>query len=204
MTPFRYRSLGHCASFHLLSSSKFNGWSASRQGFDDQSLGFIASRLRQAAFAGGEVIFERGERGDEMYLILEGAVVLNAGPRAPASAETSDRGISQQRTALGGSKLGLNVGASDLAAGERIAGKGDVFGEGGLFPEEMGTYRLESAKTLSFVSAFVLTAASMREIEAECPAVNSLRSYALACLCGPAFSCATAVKFLSLSSKTEI
>jgi hypothetical protein len=118
-----------------------------------------------------------------MFLVVEGTVVLHAGPRAPASekSENSDLGI---QLAHGGGNKGFNVGAVDLAAGERIAGKGDVFGEGGLFPEELGPLRLESAKTLSFVSAFVLTAASMREIEAEYPAVHCFHrttSLALAC-----------------------
>ena len=152
-----------------------NEWSVSRQGFDDQCLGFIASRLRQAAFASGEVIFEYGERGDEMFLIVEGTVVLYAGLRPPVPADKSDRDIP---LAQGGDKRGLNVGppgAGDLAAGEWIAGKGDVFGESGLFPEVLGPLRLESAEAVSFLSALVLTAASMREIEAEYPAVNSPR-----------------------------
>ncbi len=153
----------------LLATSLPNGWVASRQGFDDQCLGFIASRLRQAAFASGEAIFEYGERGDEMYLIVEGAVVLYAGP-------ASGRG---GPLVQGGGKTSLNV-ARDLAAGERIAGKGDVFGESGLFPQELGLLRLESAKTLSFVSMFVLTAASMIEIEAEYPAVHSFHRTTLA------------------------
>ncbi len=144
-----------------------------RQGFDDQCLGVIASRLRQAAFASGETIFEYGERGDEMFLVVEGAVVLQAGQRPPPSADKSDREISQQQLGQDGkSNKEMNPGVADLAAGERIAGKGDVFGEGGLFPEDLGPIRLESAKALSFVSAFVLTAASMREIGAEYPAVR--------------------------------
>jgi CRP-like cAMP-binding protein len=147
------------------------GGSESLQGFNDQCLGVIASRLRQAAFASGEVIFEYGERGDEMFLLVEGAVVLHAGPGSPAPAEKPERGIPLAQDV---SKLGSNFGAVDLAAGERITGKGDVFGEGGLFPEELGPIRLESAKALSFVSAYVLTAASMREIEAEYPAVHCL------------------------------
>lgn len=168
--------------------SKHKNVTESRQGFDDQCLGFIASRLRQAAFVGGEVIFERGERGDEMYLIVEGAVVLHSSQRPPAPADKSDRSTQQQTQSHGGTDrstqqqahsqggrmLSLKVGAVDLAAGERIAGKGDVFGEGVLFPEALGPLRLESAKTLSFVSVFVLTAASMREIEAEYPAVRSV------------------------------
>ena len=120
----------------------------------------------------GEAVFERGERGDEMFLIVEGGVVLHAGPHPPPSAENS--GVPQQPQRLqGGAQEGQLHGAVNLAAGERIAGKGDVFGEGGLFPEELGPLRLESARTLSFVSALVLTAASMREIEAEYPAVRS-------------------------------
>jgi CRP-like cAMP-binding protein len=144
----------------------------SRQGFDDQCLGVIASRLRQAAFASGETIFEYGERGDEMFLVVEGTVVVHAGQHPTAFAEKTDRGIYMAQGE--GSKQGLNLGAVDLVAGERIAGKGDVFGEGGIFPEELGPLRLESAKTLSFVSALVLTAASMREIEAEYPVVRCL------------------------------
>ncbi len=147
----------------------------SRQGFDDQCLGFVASRLRQAAFAGGETIFQRGERGDEMFLMLDGAVCLHAGPRPLPSAERND----QQQRIAGQSgvtaKESEKSGAADMAAGERLVGKGDVFGEGGLFPEELGPLRLESARTLSFVSALVLTAASAREIEAEYPAVSSLQ-----------------------------
>jgi CRP-like cAMP-binding protein len=99
-----------------------------------------------------------------MFFLVEGAVVLYAGQRPPTP---NDKGIQQD-------KQGSNVGAVDLAAGERIAGNGDVFGEGGLFPEELGPIRLESAKALSFVSAYVLTAASLREIEAEFPAVYFL------------------------------
>jgi hypothetical protein len=147
-------------------------WLILRQGFDDQCLGFIASRLRHAAFASGETIFEYGERGDEMFLVVEGAVVLHAGKSPSAAADQPDRGA---QLAPSGVKHDLSVAAVDLPAEERIAGQGDLFGEGVLFPEELGPLRLESARTLSFVSAFILTAASMREIEAEYPAVNRFR-----------------------------
>ena len=157
------------------------------QGFDDQCLGVIALYLRPATFTIGEVIYELGDRGNEMFFVIDGTVVVHA--NSPCAVKTLNR------PEEGGS------GDADKVDGEGIVTQGDVFGEGGLFPGELGPLRLESAKSLSFVLAFVLTAASMREIEAECPAVNS---YALACRCRPAFSCATAVKFLSLSSKTEI
>ncbi len=118
----------------------------------------------------GETIFERGERGDEMFLVLEGAVVLYAGPRPPAPATESSRGTPQQPAVQGENVEGKASGV-DLTAGERIASKGDVFGESGLFPGELGPHRLESARTLSFMSAFILTAASMQEIKEEYPAV---------------------------------
>jgi CRP-like cAMP-binding protein len=145
----------------------------SLQGFDDQCLGFIASRLRQAAFTCGETIFKRGERGDEMFLILEGAVVVHAGPQPPtAPVDEPERNV-QRLLAHGGSTRNLKVDAEGLAVGERVAGKGDVFGESVLFPEELSPFRLESAKALSFVSAFVLTANSMQDIKLEYPMVSS-------------------------------
>ncbi len=143
-----------------------------RQGFDDQCLGFIASRLRHAAFAGNEVIFEYGQRGDEMFLVVEGAVVLRAGAGSPSPTDKCDRGQAER-----GGKHELTAGAVDLSAGERIVKHGDLFGEGALFPEELGPFRLESATALSFVSAFILTAASTREIEAEYPTVNIFLSH---------------------------
>ncbi len=167
-----------------------------RQGFNDQCLGVIASRLHHAAFAAGDVIFEYGERGSEMFFLVEGAVVLYAGQRPPTP---NDKGIQQD-------KQGSNVGAVDLAAGERIAGNGDVFGEGGLFPEELGPIRLESAKALSFVSAYVLTAASLREIEAEFPAVY----FRVACDALPSpstsavLACLLALVFVLLNLDTRV
>ena len=164
------------------SSRETTARSESRQGFDDQCLGFIVSRLRHAAFVSGEVIYEYGQRGDEMYLVVEGAVVLQSGKSLSTAADQPDRvtQLAQSESEHGDDS---NIAAADLAAGERIAGKGDVFGEGGLFQKELGPLRLESAKTLSFTSAFILTAASMREIEAEYPAVNHLSCSGPALLC---------------------
>ena len=114
-----------------------------------------------------------------MFLVLEGAVVLHSGP---ALAAESGRGTLQQPVVQGGNVEG-KAGGVELAAGERIAGKGDVFGESGLFPEELGAHRLESARTLSFVSAFVLTAAAMREIKEEYPAVRCVAFMFCCCCC---------------------
>ncbi len=64
-----------------------------------------------------------------------------------------------------------SVGGADK--GTRIVGKGDIFGECGLFTKELGLLRRESAKTQSWVSVYVLTAAALREVSLEYPEVSS-------------------------------
>jgi CRP-like cAMP-binding protein len=64
-------------------------------------------------------------------------------------------------------------GAAEAAGkGERLVGRGDVFGEAGLFTDELGLLRRESAKTQSWVSVYVLTAAALRDIAVEYPEVR--------------------------------
>jgi CRP-like cAMP-binding protein len=134
------------------------------QGFDDQCLGFITSHLRPAAFGKDEVVFECGDRGDEMYFVIDGAVLTRTGPLTTlTSAKAEDDGEEEG----GSSGVGEAAGR-----GERLVGKGDVFGEAGLFAEELGLLRRESAKTHSWVSVYVLTAAALRTISLEYPEVS--------------------------------
>ena len=147
------------------------------QGFDDECLGCVASHLRKASFAGGETVYQRGEHGDEMFLIVDGSVVLHAAPRPGGPGPSGREGWTQtsqppaQQLPEGSSKGGGTMVATvESAAGERIAGKGDVFGEGGLFPE-LGLWRRESAMALSWVSAYVMNAAALLEIAREYPEV---------------------------------
>ena len=73
----------------------------------------------------------------------------------------------------GGDKdCGGETGTVGTEMGTRIAGKGDVFGEGGLFTKELGLLRRESARTQSWMSVYVLTAAALREISLEYPEVS--------------------------------
>jgi CRP-like cAMP-binding protein len=46
-----------------------------------------------------------------------------------------------------------------------------VFGEGGLFTQELGHFRRESAEAMSWLSVYVLTASALQEISAEYPEV---------------------------------
>ena len=50
--------------------------------------------------------------------------------------------------------------------------KGDVIGEAGLFTEELGLLRRESARTQSWVSVYVLTGSALQEISLEYPEVS--------------------------------
>jgi CRP-like cAMP-binding protein len=149
----------------LIGAERFR--SLIRQGFDDQCLGFIASHLRPVVFGGGEVIYERGDRGDEMYLVLDGSVVLRMRPTATSFAQQ------QQPASMAGAGRGGEAGAEKAAGkGERLAGKGDVFGEAALFPMELGPRRREGATALSRVLAYVLNAAALAEIADEYPEVR--------------------------------
>jgi CRP-like cAMP-binding protein len=141
----------------------------SQQGFDDQCLGCVASHLRQVVFGGGEVVYERGERGDEMYLILDGSVVLHTRLTPPCF----DLQAQQQHAAnrADEDRDGDSVVANTAAKGERFAGKGDVFGEAGLFPGELGSCRRECVTTLSRMTAYVMNAAALQEIADEYPEV---------------------------------
>jgi CRP-like cAMP-binding protein len=146
------------------------------QGFDDQCLGYVASLLRPAAFGAGEVIYERGERGDEMYLVVDGTVVLHTHLAPPCSERTIELQAQQceQQQALRANedRVGDSGVVKSAGKGKRLAGKGDVFGEAGLFPAELGPHRQESVTTLSRVMAYVLNAAALQEIAGEYPEVR--------------------------------
>ncbi len=116
-------------------------------------------------FGIGESIYERGERGDELYLVVEGSVMLRS---QPSSVDLHEQ---QPQVAVTGDS-GYNV-VKNAGKGERIAGNGDVFGEASLFPEELGPHRRESATTLSRMMAYTLNGAALQEIGDEYPEVSS-------------------------------
>jgi CRP-like cAMP-binding protein len=139
------------------------------QGFNDQCLGCIASHLRLANFARGELVYEHGQRGDEMFLVIEGAVVVHANDRITTGEGKKLPDFMDRHAAL--SITGDAGCEREETIGERIAAKGDIFGEGGLFPKELGLVRRESATALTWVSTYALSAAAMQEVESEYPEV---------------------------------
>ena len=98
-----------------------------------------------------------------MYFIVDGTVLIHTGPLITLTSSKID-----QLKLLDGEWTGM-VGAEK---GTRIVGKGDVFGEGGLFTKELGLLRRESARTQSWVSVYVLTGSALQEISLEYPEVS--------------------------------
>jgi hypothetical protein len=134
-----------------------------------------------------------------MYLVLDGSVVLGPRPSAPQAQLQQQQQQQQQQQlqqqlqqqqqqqqqqlaagAAGAGGAGDSGAAKAGGKGERLAAKGDVFGEAGLFPGELGPWRRESATTLSRVSVYVLKAAALQEIADEYPEVRPRRRHARA------------------------
>ncbi len=104
-----------------------------------------------------------------MYFVVDGAALVYTG------LPVADPGpVAEPEPGGGGGGGGGDVVAGRARAarkGERIVGKGDVFGEGGLFTQELGRFRRESAEAMSWLSVYVLSASALREISAEHPEV---------------------------------
>jgi hypothetical protein len=86
------------------------------RGFDDECVGFVATRLRRAVLAPGEVVYAPGRAADEMYFVAHGAVRL-----IPAAAAASG-GIAGGQDADGaggggGEGLGTAGGSSRSLGG---------------------------------------------------------------------------------------
>ena len=109
----------------------------------------------------GEVIYERGDRGNEMFFVTDGTVVVHT--NRSCSTEALD-----QPAASGN----LNHEKATEVVTKGIVTKGDVFGEGGLFPAELGLCRRESVSALTWVCAYTLNSMALQEISAEYPEVQ--------------------------------
>ena len=128
--------------------------------------------LRPTAFTLGETIYERGERGDEMYFIVDGVVSLHT---TPSHVEPGQDDLQQQQQPSQGNgrALGGDQQQTSPVPGARIAAQGDIFGEGCLLPDADGTHRRERASAVSLVSAYALKATALQEIAQEYPEVHS-------------------------------
>ena len=108
-----------------------------------------------------------------MFLVVDGAARVHTGlplPSPTADPEDEDGGGGEGGGGGGGGDEGA-WRAWAARAGERIVGKGDVFGEGGLFTRELGLFRRESAQAASWLSVYVLDAPALDRISLEYPEV---------------------------------
>jgi hypothetical protein len=128
-----------------------------RQGFSDEAVGFLLSRLELATFDPGDVIYSPGDPAREMFLLVSGRVALRPDPLAPAPA----------RPAAGMAAAAAAAAAACVPPAE--AGRGDAFGELGLFPEALGAARREAAVAETWVEAYALRADRVPELHAAHP-----------------------------------
>ena len=104
---------------------------------------------RPVSFPPEEIVYRRGDPAEEMYLILEGGVLLEYSVREDGAA-----------------------GVGGLADDRRERGFGELFGESALLPGEDGRRRLETAIVASSaepVQAMAFTPAAVDAIEAAFP-----------------------------------
>ena len=133
------------------------------QGFDDESVGYVFTRLRRVDFMAGDVIYQRGDRADEAYLVSSGSVALHLDGKVRSKSISEDLSNATDRRAIR-----LLDHASD----------GSMFGELGLFPDISLPVRSETAVAKTNVAAYALSAAEMPSLAELYPnVVATLREY---------------------------
>ena len=129
------------------------------RGLGHRCRGLLLSLGRPVSFPPEEIVYRRGDPAEEMYLILEGGVLLEYSVREDGAA-----------------------GVGGLADDRRERGFGELFGESALLPGEDGRRRLETAIAASSaepVQAMAFTPAAVDAIEAAFPdAARRLRELA--------------------------
>jgi CRP-like cAMP-binding protein len=148
-----------------------SGANCTVQGFNDQCVGFITTYLRLSNFVPGDTIYERGERGNEMFFLIDGVVALHTTPLSMDPDEIKNQqGLLQAQPQHSNPRGGEQPPTLPLTE-ERMLQKGDIFGEGCLFPDELGAHRRERASAVSIVSVYALQASALLEIAEEYPEV---------------------------------
>jgi hypothetical protein len=82
------------------------------QGFDDETIGYIACRLRRATYSFGDYVYKRGDAAEDMYFITDGKVILS---KFLCSCNPSMSGFSfMRRTSLTGHSQPFIMGSSEM------------------------------------------------------------------------------------------
>ncbi len=98
-----------------------------------------------------------------MFFVIDGTVVVRA--NRPCALKQLD--------APDAVAVESGFGGADKVDGESVVTKGDVFGEGGLFPVELGPCRRETVFALTWVSVYTLSNSALWEISASYPEVSA-------------------------------
>ena len=124
------------------------------QGFEDECIGYIFTLLSRVDFIDGDVIYHKGDRAEDMYLVTYGTVCMHV---------DSVRRNSENQVRSGRA---------------RVTEAGGSFGELSLFPDLLPPVRYETAVASSWVIAYTLAAADVPRLQAKYPhVVSRLREF---------------------------
>ena len=130
------------------------------QGFDDECIGYIFTRMRRVDFMEGDIIYQKGDCADEMYLVSRGTVGIHVGKLRQLSSRQQDKFQSR------------------VSRASKVIETGGTFGELAIFPDLLQQVRYETAIADSWVVEYTLAAAEVPGLEAVYPnVVASLREF---------------------------
>ena len=129
------------------------------QGLELELVGHLVSHMKPVNFVAEQKIYECGDYGTEMYFIVSGNVRLSHKTSQSLSgrSNTSESSGSQNKDA------GTTQKPTKPTNGERLLGKGDIFGELAIFPKMMSPLRVESAVAVSATETYTLSVENLKE-----------------------------------------
>ena len=137
------------------------------QGFDQECIGFIVSKLRRVDFRAGDTIYQQGDIAGEAFLIITGTVLLGSiRSNLPNESWRKRRSSGSTRSLFGDEEKKV---VDEEAC--TVATDGDLFGEQALFPELASPVRADTVVAKTFVETYSLTAQMLQEIAEAFPAV---------------------------------
>ena len=121
------------------------------QGFDDECIGYIFTRLKRVDFMEGDTIYKKGDNAAEMYLVGRGAISIHFGKIQI---------------------IGKQQNENHTNSACKVIEAGGTFGELAIFPDLLPPVRYETALANSWVVAYVLDVEELPALEKKYPLVT--------------------------------
>ena len=117
------------------------------QGFEDECIGYIFTRLNRVDFMEGDLIYQKGDQATEMYFVSRGEVSIYLRKMRQSSKNLSEK----------------NQPRNSRAA--KTIEEGETFGELAIFPDLQSPVRYETAVASSWVITYTLTASEVVKLK---------------------------------------